>query len=57
VMIDGEAMIEVHLKKKKATAMRILTLAVCDDLVDMVATHTDPASTWRGLKTAFSAGD
>jgi hypothetical protein len=56
-MIDGEAMIEVHLKKKKATAMRILTLAVCDDLVDMVATHTDPASTWRGLKTAFSAGD
>lgn len=57
VTIDGEAMIEVQLRKRKATATKILTIAVNDDLVDMVATHTDPALAWAALKTSFSAGD
>jgi hypothetical protein len=55
--IDGEAMTEVQLRKRKATATRILTLAINDDLVDMVAAHADPALAWAALKTAFSAGD
>ena len=57
VTIDGEAMTEVQLKKRKATTTRILTLAVNDDLVDLVATHTDPALAWAALKAAFSTGD
>ena len=55
--IDGEAMTEVQLRRSKAMATRILTLAVNDDLVDMVATHADPALAWAALKAAFSAGD
>ena len=41
--IDSEAMTEVQLRKRKATAMKILTFAVNDDLVDMVTAHVDPA--------------
>ena len=55
--IDGEQMTEVQLRKRKATATRILTLAVNDDIVDVVASHADPALAWAALKTAFSAGD
>ena len=55
--IDGEAMTKVQLRKKKATTTRILTLAVNDDLVDMVAAHADPALAWAALEIAFLAGD
>ena len=55
--INGEAMTEVQLRKRKATAMRILTLAVNNDLVDMVIAHANPALAWAVLKTTFSAGD
>ena len=40
--IDGEAMTEVQLRKKNAIATRIHTLAVNNDLVDMVTAHVDP---------------
>ena len=55
--IDGEQMTEVQLRKRKATATRILTLALNDDIVDMVAANADPKLAWAVLKAAFSASD
>ena len=57
VTIDGEQMTEIQLRKRKAMATRILTLVVTDDIVDMAASHADPALAWAALKAAFSAGD
>jgi hypothetical protein len=57
VTVDGEQYTQVQLKKKKAAACKILIMAVCDDLVDTVAAHTDPALAWRALKDAFHSGD
>ena len=55
--IDREQMTEIQLRKRKATATRILTLAVNDDIVDMVALHADPALARVALKALFSTGD
>ena len=55
--LDGEQMTEVQLRKWKATATQILTLAINDDIVDIVASHAYPVHTWAALKAAFSAGD
>jgi hypothetical protein len=56
-VVDGEQVTEAIFKKKKALAMRVLTLSVADDLVDLVAAHTDPSKAWKALKDAFQARD
>jgi hypothetical protein len=50
VQIDGEQFTKVHLRKKKVVACRAIAMAVADDLVDLVAGHTDPALAWKALK-------
>jgi hypothetical protein len=55
--IDGEQYTEGQLKKKKALACRILTMAVSDNMVDSVAVHIDPALAWKALKDGFQSGD
>lgn len=57
VTIDGEALTEPQLKKKKMLAFRLLLLSVSDDLVDMIAEHSDPAKAWKTLKDQFHSGD
>ena len=57
VTIDSKVMTEVQLRKKKATEMRIFTLVVNDNLVDMVVMHTNLALARAALKTTFLAGD
>ena len=57
VTIDGNAFTEAQLKKKKALACRLILLAVFDDLVDMIAEHTNPADAWKALKNQFESGD
>ena len=57
VTIDGEQYTQIQLKKRKAVACKILTMAVIDDLVDTIAAHTDPALAWKALKDAFHSGD
>ena len=32
-------------------------MAVCDDMVDTIASHTDPALAWKALKDAFHSRD
>jgi hypothetical protein len=41
--IDGEAMTESQIKRKKVLACRLLLLSISDDLIDLVAEHSDPA--------------
>jgi hypothetical protein len=55
--IEGEQFTEVQLRKKKALACRAITMAVADDLVDMVAGHIDPANAWKALKDQFHSGN
>jgi hypothetical protein len=55
--IEGEQFTEVQLRKKKASACRAITMAVADDLVDMVAGHIDPANAWKALKDQFHSGN
>ena len=57
VTIEGDAFTETQLKKKKALACRLILLAVSDDLVDMIAEHTNPAEAWKALKNQFESGD
>ena len=57
VTIEGEAMTEIQLKRKKTLACRLLLMSVADDVVDLVAEHTDPAVAWKALKDQFNSGD
>ena len=50
VAIKGEAMTEIQLKRKKTLACRLLLMSVADDVVDLIAEHTDPAVAWKALK-------
>lgn len=55
--IEGEIMTEIQLRRKKVLACRLLLLSVADDIVDLIAEHTDPSLAWRALKDQFNAGD
>jgi len=57
IMIDGEAHTEAQLKKKKLLACRLLLLSVTDELVDLIAKHTDPTAAWKTLRNQFNSGD
>ena len=57
VTIDGESYTESQLKRKRALACRLILLSVSDDLVDLVADHSDPAQAWKVLKDQFHLGD
>ena len=57
VTVDGEQYTLAQLKRKKALACKILVMAVYDDMVDTVASHTNPTLAWRALKDAFHSGD
>lgn len=41
----------------KAKAIECLTLAVKDDLVDIVVEHKDSADAWQALHDQFQSGD
>ena len=55
--IDGEVIIEAHLKKKKGLACRLLILLISDDLIDLVVGYSDPALIWKTLQEQFHGGD
>ena len=57
VSIDDEAMTEAQLKKRKTLACRMILLSVSDDLIDLIAEHSDPALAWKTLKEQFNSGD
>ena len=57
VTVDGEQYTQIQFKKKKATAFKILIMAVYDNLVDIVAIHIDPTLAWKALKDVFHSGD
>jgi len=57
VMIEGEALIEAQLKKKKVIASSLLLLSVFDDLIDIVAEYIDPTAAWKAFKDQFNVGD
>ena len=57
IAIEGEAMTEIQLKRKKTLACRLLLMSVADDVVDLVAEHTDPVVAWKALKDQFNSGD
>ena len=37
----------------KALAVKILTMSVKDDLIDIVTEYTDPSAAWAALKQAY----
>ena len=53
VIVDGEAVTESMLKKKKATACRILTMSIHDNLINIVTMHIDSIDAWRSLKEEY----
>jgi hypothetical protein len=55
--IGGSNVTKTQLRKMKASAMSALVLSVNNDIVDLVAVHTDPADAWSALKNAFQSGD
>ena len=57
VTLDGEAMTEAQLKRKKTLACRLILLSVANDLIDLIAEHSDPAVVWKTLKDQFNSGD
>ena len=57
VTIEGEAMTEIQLKRKKTLACRLLLMSVADDVVNLVIEHTDLAVAWKALKDQFNFGD
>jgi len=57
VTIDGEAYTEAQLKKKKILACRLLLLSVTDELIDLIAEHSDPAIVWKTLRNQFNSRD
>ena len=50
-------MTEAQLKKRKTLACRLILLSVSDDLIDLIAEHSDPAVAWKTLKDQFNSGD
>jgi hypothetical protein len=51
--VGGMPYTEPQFRQLKYKAMRMLTLSVCDDLVDTVAEHKDPADAWAALRWEF----
>lgn len=49
----GENVTATKLKKMKALAVKILTMSVKDDLIDIVTEYTDPSAAWAALKQAY----
>lgn len=56
-IIDGEAMIEAQLKKKKVLACILLLLSISDNLVGLVIEYSDPVMVWKTFKDQFNSGD
>ena len=50
-------MTEAQLKKRKTLACRLILLSVSDDLIDLIAEHSDPAMAWKTLKDEFNSRD
>lgn len=57
VHIDGEAYTEGQLKRKRVLACQSTLMSVSDDLVDLVAEHTDPTMAWKTLKEIFHSSN
>jgi len=41
----------------KANAISALIISMNNDLVDLIATHTDPDLAWAALKVPYASGD
>ena len=54
VTIDDEAMTEAQIKKRKTLACCLILLSISDDLIDLIAEHSDPAVAWKTLKDQFN---
>ena len=50
-------MTEAQLKRNKTLACRLILLSVADDLIDLIAEHSDPAIAWKTLKDQFNSRD
>jgi hypothetical protein len=54
-ILAGETITIVGLRKKKALAIKPLTMVVKDDLIDSVAEYIDPSVVWATLKNSYQA--
>ena len=57
VSIQGEQLTESQLETRKAIACRLIITSVADDLISLVADHSDPSEAWNELKAQFASGD
>lgn len=55
--IEGELVTKAQLKRKKTLACQLLLLSVFDNLIDLIAEHTNPTAAWKAFKDQFNARD